>query len=450
MITLNNRDAELAVLGIAMNDDVSAKQVAAMREDLFTSKDTATVFRAIRHLIGNGSGCDLTTVSALLEGNKAVTAEMLVDCCSRGFSPAMLGQYEGILIDRRKRRMMTEMAQKMLVEAHDPSVDLDALTTNVISSLQKADGAAHSMSMHDAVNEYLSWLENISDNLYFSGWPSLDNIVGGFQPGQYIAIGARPAVGKSAFGLSLAVTIAKERGPVLIVSGEMPAMQIAARQVAAESGISTKRQRMEKLDVDAYTAMYAACKEVADLPINVTFGKMTPLRIRREAVRMQCHKGLSAIVIDYIGLLKPDEKSNGRYEAITDISNEIKNLAIELKVPIFVLTQFNRMSEAGQNGRLEKRPPNMSEAKDSGSIEQDADIFMILFDPPPPEMNPGDPCWEAWCTCDRNKWSWLTVIVSKNRDGELGVVHLGFDKPRMQFHDLKQEEWFDHTTQIRA
>lgn len=436
----SNRDAELAILGIAMNDAACAQQLAAMREDLFTGKDTAAVFRAVRRLVEKGAGCDLLTVSTEAQCDLDAPHALLVECVSRGFSPAMYRQYETILADCRKRRTMADMGQRLLADANNPAVDLDYLTSYVIGALQQADGSSHSVSMHDAVAEYLAWIDSGVKNLSYSGMPDLDSLVGGFSPGQYIAIGARPAVGKSAFALAVAVNIARKRGPVLIVSLEMPAMQIAGRQIAAESGISSKKARMSQLDFEAYKALYAACQEVADLPIRITYEARTPLQVRREAVWMQNRDGLAAIVIDYIGLMSADGKTAGRYDKMTEVSNALKVLALELKVPIFVLTQFNRMSEAGQSGRAEKRPPNMSEAKDSGAIEQDADVFLTLFDPPMPEMAPGDPCWEAWCACDRNRWSWLTVIIAKNRDGDTGLVHLGFDKPRMKFHSLALPE----------
>lgn len=441
MDCMQNREVELAIIGTAINDCVCAASLAASPQALFAHKDTAAMHRAIIRLSAKG-GIDILTVAEEARCDLDDPYTLAAECASKGFAPSMFGQYEAILGQCLKRRTLAQMAQLMIADASNPAADPDALSAQVVSTLTTTDSGPVSVSLHDALMDFIADLDNTNANRCLTGLPDVDRITGGFRGGQYIAVGARPGVGKSAFALWIAVNIARTRGPVLFASLEMSPVEIAARCVAAASGVDGDRISAGNLDGDAYAALTACYPDLSRIPLRLTGKARTPLRLRREAVRMKNAGGLAAIVVDYIGLMQADDRTSSRYETITAISTELKIIAMELDVPIIVLTQFNRSSEAGRDGKASKRAPQMSEAKDSGSIEQDANCFFVLYDPPPPDReDPGGAAWESWCACDRNGWQQLAVIVEKNRSGKTGVAFVGFDKAHMRFHclDLRRE-----------
>lgn len=430
---LANLDAEKAIIGSAINDAQCASKLAACPETLFSDTAHRALHRAIQRLVKTTSDVDIVTLAAEARVDLPEPEQLCIDCASRGFVPSAFGQYEGILQDCAKRRALADAAQRIAQDVGNPAADINALSAELVERLRAEDGRGTSVSMHDALMAFLDALEHAKDTRAMSGIAALDRLMGGFLPGSYVAIGARPGVGKSAVAMRIAVNIARTRGQVLIVSLEMPPEEIVRRIVASESGIDSHRMTTGDLDADAYTAMAATYADIGRMPVRVS-SSATPLEVRREAVKMKQHGGLSAIVIDYVQLMRTNDRTSSRYEAVSSISRELKLLALELKVPIFVLTQFNRDSTKTM-GRAQRTPPQMYEARDSGAIEQDADVFLTLFDPPAP-TEPGTPGWETWGACNANGWDWLSIIVAKNRHGPCGVVHVGFDKPRMRIHTI--------------
>lgn len=435
MDCMTNRETELAILGTAINDSVCAAALAGANGALFAHADTAALHRAVTRLSKRGN-VDMIALADEAKVDLADPYTLIAECMSKGFMPSMYGEYESILGQCLKRRKLARAAELMMADANNPAADPDALSAQVIESLREADSGPVSVSLADALLEFISDLDKGTEARCYTGLPDVDRIIGGFRGGQYIAIGARPGVGKSAFALHVAVNIARRRGPVLFASLEMSPKEIAARCVSSASGVDGSRINAGDLDAEAYALLTACYPDLAKIPLHITDRARTPLKLRREAVRLKNRCGLSAIVVDYIGLMQSDGKASSRYEMITNISVDLKAMAAELDVPIFVLTQFNRQSEGGKDGKLSKRPPQMSEARDSGSVEQDANVFFTLFNPPAPEHNPGDPAWEAHCTCERNGWELLAVIVEKNRSGRTGVAFTGFDKAHMRFHSF--------------
>lgn len=435
MNCMDNRDTELAIIGTAMQDPACASMLAGAPETLFASADTRALHSAVKRMVARGDACDLITMSSEARCDLDEPEQLLIDCASRGFMPSMYRQYEAILHGCARRRTLAEAARRIIENVNNPAVDEEALCAETVSMLQSADGTAHSVSMQDACLAFWESMNNAEGKRVLTGLPDLDRVTGGFREGQYIAVGARPGVGKSAFALFSAMNIVRTRGPVLLVSMEMAAHEIFGRQVAAESGIDGMEILTNQLDEEAYKAVASAAAELSREGLWIDTSANTPLQVRREAVRLKARHGLAAIVIDYIQLMQPDNRCGSRYEAVCEISRQLKKMAMDLQLPVIVLTQFNRQSEGGQNGQAKQRAPQMSESRDSGAIEQDANTFLILYSPPPPETAlPGDPAWETYHRCQVAGWEQMEIIIDKNRSGRKGIVYLGFDKAHMRFH----------------
>ena len=218
-----------------------------------------------------------------------------------------------------------------------------------------------------------------------------------------------------------------------MVSLEMTEKEIIARMLSSITDIDLTRIITKDIREDEWIDVAGKTNELYILPMRFTMAS-TPLQIRREASAMQRDGGLKLIIIDYIQLMRTDSYSKSRYEQISDITRELKLMAMELEVPILGLTQFNRMSES--EGK--KKFPTMAEARDSGSIEQDANMFIIQH--PPNDPDPGSAIYPYWSGSKSRGHELQILRIEKNRHGRTGDILVEFDKPHMKFTTMKMGE----------
>lgn len=435
METTRNRAAELAIIGTALQEKACAVQLSALPEDAFSHPDTAAAHRAIRRMVARGDTPDLLTAADEMRADMPDADVMLVEAMQQGLIPSMYGQYEALVMEARKRRILLAAGTALMQGATNPGESVDALSAAAIDALQSSSGTMGSSDMRTALEAFMASLESAGKGRCSTGIAELDRLTGGFRGGKLVVLGARPGVGKTALALWMAVHTARHTGPVLIVSLEMDETELLSRIAAAESGVDVQAMETGKLSADQWTQLTGSYQALDRMPIRISTRATTPLQIRREATAMQGRQGLAMIVVDYIQLMHADGKHPSRYEEVSAISRELKRLAMDLGVPVLALTQFNRNSETSTGGKAEKRKPQMSEAKESGSIEQDANMFLIQWSPPPP-TDQGSDAWEAYHSCEMNGWEWQIISVDKNRQGRTGAFSLAFDKPHMRFHCL--------------
>jgi len=354
-------------------------------------------------------------------------------CLSLSISPTMYRQLERELLDLRKRRLLLAACQKVANEAADPLTDVDQMAATLNSAINDNANKIDAVDMQDALMDWVKDLQN-KNCMIGTGIAGLDAITGGLQNGMLAILGARPKVGKTALGLSIAVNVARKSGPVLIVSLEMNRNEIITRIMAAETGTDMQKYVTKTLTDSELERMSDSIPDVIGLPIRI-INKQTPLQIRRFASDMQRNGGLAMIMVDYIQLMKSDENKKSRYEEVSSISRELKLMAMDLNVPILALTQFNRESEQGG----QRRKPSMAEARDSGSIEQDANIFMIQYAPVSDNPGSDSPFYDFWNACQTDGSEFQIVEVAANRQGPTGNVMMKFDKKHMRFTTLVRE-----------
>lgn len=431
---LRAHDTELAVIGIAMGSADGARQVAELPEDMFSSPATQAAHRAIKRLLSDRQFVDLITLSAETAKEHADPEAMLLQAMQAGNGlPSFLPQWRAILDDKRQRRALATMASQVLKDVTNPAADPVTLAENAAAVMQVEKSASGAIGMQDAAMHLLESLTEQRKSCS-TGIADLDRLTGGFRGGKMIVLGARPGVGKTALALHMAMHVARHTGPVLIVSLEMDDVEITARMVAAESGIDVQLLESGTLSIEDWQQVTPAAAAVSNLPVYIATSASTPMQVRREAHKIQAEHGLAMVVVDYIQLMRTDGKRSSRYEEVSEISRELKLMAMDLGVPFLCLTQFNRDSEAGKNGQAQKRPPKMAEAKDSGSIEQDANLFVVQYAPGSPGDDPRDR--EAATMCQGFGHEWQQLIVEKNRQGRTGIIDVGFDKAHMRFVNL--------------
>jgi replicative DNA helicase len=432
MNVLQNRDAEVALIGTALNSQDCARKLADLPGDMFSHPDTIAAHKAVQRLLSRREKVDLITLEA--ESSKeAETAVMLVNAMQAGYMTSMFGQWLSILDDARKRRAIITTANEAMQAARDPGEKPEKVAAMLSSAGKVAETKAGSIDMTEALAMLLDTFGD-QRKACQTGIAGFDRLTGGIRGGKLIVIGARPGVGKTALALSMGKHVAQHTGGVLVVSLEMSEEEIMARLYASESGVDVQELESGKLTDESYATLATCGPLLAALPMRIATRCTTPLQIRREAVRMQENGGLSLVIVDYLQLVRSDGKHSSRYEEVSEISRELKLMAMDLGVPVIALTQFNRSSEAGKNGQASRRAPTMAEAKDSGSIEQDANIFIVQY---APEDAGDDPyAQQALQICKSQGWEWQQLIVEKNRQGRTGKINIGFDKGHMTFQNL--------------
>ena len=432
MNCLQNRDAELAILGLCMEDQSCAVQVSALPPDIFASRDTQAVHRAVQRIVQKGEKPDIITLIAEVTADIPEPHQLLMECSQAGFAPSMYGQYLGILDECRKRRLMQIQGTELLKAANDPAASPDAVADAAVNAFRCDSAANSSITAAQGLQQLWENIENAKKDRCYTGLADFARMTGGFRGGKLIILGARPGVGKTALALQIATYTATHCAPVLIVSLEMDGAEIMSRIAAARSGVDVQRMETGDFTDDDWSDLARAMPEASRLPMRIATHATTPALIRKEASAMKYSQGLGMIVVDYIQLLHSSQKVTSRYEEVSEISRDLKQLAMDLGVPVLALTQFNRQSESGTGGKAEKRKPQMSESKESGSIEQDANMFLTLWEPAEPSGD-NEYAFRTWKACCDLGVAWMALHVDKNRQGRTGYIYLGFDKPHMTF-----------------
>lgn len=431
MDMLRNADAEIAVIGAALNSKTCAATVADLPADYFSVLETKAAHAAICRMVSTGQPVDMITLEAEARAECATVGTMLIRAQMDGYTTAMMGQWVAILDDASRRRAIYRAAQQAMQDATDPGKLPAAIAESMAAQARTQETTQTTVSMADAMASLMDTFGAKRKSCQ-TGIADLDRLTGGFRGGKLVVLGARPGVGKTALALSIAKHVAQHTGPVLLVCLEMDAVEIVARIYASISGVDVQELESGNLSGESLDSLATYVPDTINLPIRVAERASTPMQVRREAQRMKENGGLEMIVVDYIQLMHPDGKHSSRYEEVSEISRELKLLAMELGVPVLALTQFNRASE-GKYG-MAKRAPSMAEAKDSGSIEQDANVFITQYEPD--EVSDDPYLSHAKQVCDVYGWHMQQLIVEKNRQGRTGKIVVGFDKPHMTFQNI--------------
>ena len=257
-----------------------------------------------------------------------------------------------------------------------------------------------------------------------SGFKDLDNLTSGLQPSDLILVAARPSMGKTAFTLNIATHVAVyEKKPVAFFSLEMSKEQLVQRMLCSEGGIDAQRLRVGELEEKDWTRLISAADRLAAAPIFIddTAG-ITVMELRSKARRLKAEHGLELIVIDYLQLMqgRASKNSDNRQQEISEISRSLKALARELNVPVIALSQLSRSVESRQ-----VKKPMLSDLRESGSLEQDADIVMFLYR-------------EDYYDPDTENKNITDLIIAKHRNGPVDTVQLFFHKQFTKFADLSR------------
>lgn len=437
--TLSSLEAEQSVLGALMLEnrlyDRLADRITARD---FTEPAHAAVWGTMARLAAAGRPLDLVTLSEQLEDDGNLEAigglAYLADLAKHTPSAANATAYADIVADLATRRRLLDELANIEALTRDKHRELPAVFDEAqgrLSRLQGHDEEAHAGPLADTLHEFLDTLERkwegeLSPMGTSFGLTDLDTLTMGMHPGQLALLAGRPSTGKTAMSLN---TVRRcclhDRRPVAYYSLEMPREALRDRLLAAEANMPLEalRNPKEHLHDDHWTRLTMALPVVRDAPLWVDErGGMSPSQIRSSAKRVRDHYGdLGLIVVDYLQLVRPDGRHGSREQEVAEVSRALKALAKEMGCPVMALSQLNRALEQRPNKR-----PVMADLRDSGSLEQDADLIVFLY-----RDEVYHPESEAKGIAE--------VIVAKQREGSLGTVMAASRLAHGRFDDLSPD-----------
>lgn len=433
-----NLEAEQSILGSLMLDPEAWDQVSDLIEPQdFYKNGHQVLFKAIKELITRSLPVDLITVNNLLISNgelqAAGGAEYLADLVGRTVSSANVSVYAKIVKEKSLLRKMIHTSTEILEKSYaEDFITVDHFLDEAEEKFYKLGEQKSAQGLNgplELVRDSMMKIEELfKQKAEITGIPTgltlLDKMTSGLHGGELIVIAARPSMGKTAFSLNLAQHMAvKCKKTVAYFSLEMSQQAVMMRVLAAEARINMKELRSGKLADTAWPKLIHAAGLISEskLFIDETSG-LSPLELRSRCRRLKAQHGLDCIMIDYLQLMKLKEKTESREREVAEISRTLKSIAKELDVPVIALAQLNR----GVEGRTEKRPM-LSDLRESGSIEQDADIIMMLY---------RDDYYDKE---DQEKKGHAEVIIGKQRNGPTGTVRLTFDADHGRFRDADPE-----------
>ena len=425
--------AEQAVLGAMM----MAASVADDVTELITGPDFydpkhERIYDTIVFLLGSSRVADVITVNDELtkRGELSLVGGpvYLHDLLSSVSVAANAPYYAGIVRDHALRRRVIGAgikATQLGYDGHGEVEDIADEAQQVIYAATDDPRRQATPVVGSLLAETYDWLESPDTaSGVMTGFEGIDRLTGGLQPGQMVIVAARPGVGKSTFAMDIARHAAiVDRVPTLFVSLEMSKHEMMLRILASQGGVSLNALRDRKLNDDQWQHVHKASQKLSDAPLWLEDSPgITPLGLRSKARQMR-RQGLGLILLDYIQLMSSGKKVESRQVEVSEFSRQIKLLGKELGVPVVALSQLNRSAEQRAD-----RIPQLSDLRESGSLEQDADLVALLHRP---ELS--DPQTTRMGEAD--------VFIPKHRNGETGTVVLGWQGHFSRFVNLAPNSW---------
>lgn len=429
-------EAEAAVLGSMILDwrvCGEVLQVLKGAEDFYKPAHAA-IYDVLIELYDKNQSIDMVQLNQRLVDKQLLEQigglDYLVELAEAVPSAASVGYYARIVREKSVLRSLIETAGKILYECYNndgAAADLLDAAERDIFEIAESKVDSEATDLATLLQETYTRLEN-EDGQSFTGQATgffeLDEMTNGLQPGEMVIVAARPSMGKTAFALNIAEYMgATNKQPLAFFSLEMSKQQLAQRLLCSRSGVDSHKLRRNMLSRDDFGKLTLAVGELSEAPLYIddTPG-LTLLGLRAKARRLAARHDIKAVFIDYLQLMsQPGAES--RQQEVSNISRGIKALARELSVPVICLSQLNRQAEGREGHR-----PRMSDLRESGSIEQDADVVMMLHRED--YYHRGEDGYE-----DNNI---AEAILTKQRNGPTGTVKMQFHGPTTRFHNLAQ------------
>ena len=434
-----NIEAEISILGCAFLEKTALDKVMdEVSEEMFYSEPNQLIYRAMKTLYTNNIPVDSNTVCNELDKNKTLSkvggVEYLNEIIDSVATGANIDYYINLVLEKFTLRKMIEEATKIITNANTPDIDVSLLVESAeknILNVAKSRKTSEFRKVQDVLTKAQQDLQHLVENHgrvtgLTTGLYDLDKLTEGLHPTQLIIIAARPAVGKTAFALNIATSAARNtKKNIAIFSLEMPAEQLILRMISSVGQIDNSKLKTGNMENEDWRRFDEALSQLGNT--NIYFhdaGGVTSSEIKAKCRRLATQgEGLGLVIIDYLQLIDSSAKYAGnRQQEISEISRNLKMLALELEVPVIALSQLSRSVE-----KREDKKPVLSDLRESGAIEQDADIVAALH-APDVEIPEGDEVPTP-----------IQLIILKHRNGPTGTIDLLFKKRTSTFLSIKKD-----------
>jgi len=433
-----NLEAEQSVLGaILLDNDALNKVLEIMTEEDFYKGAHHKIFSAMVDLDDQNEPVDLITLTDYLRGKNELEevggAVYLTSLVNSVPTSANVKYYSKIVHERALLRNLISVATEIITSGYETTGQVDDLldfAESRIFGISEKKIKPSFFPVKDIVRESFETIERLYDKKERitgipTGFKDLDDLTSGFQPADLIVIAGRPSMGKTAFSLGIAQNAAIiHRQPVAIFSLEMAKEQLVLRMLCSESRVDSHKLRSGYLGKTDWPLLTAAAGTLTEAPIFIDDSPaISILEMRAKSRRLKAEHGLSMIIVDYLQLMRGRGDSDTREQEISDISRSLKALAKELRVPVIALSQLSRAVET----RGGERKPVLADLRESGAIEQDADVVIFIYRK------------EVYNPSEENK-GLAEIMISKQRNGPVGTVMLTFRDRYTRFEDLSDRE----------
>ncbi len=425
-------DAEQSLLGAILIDKNALIQLSAfLAPEHFYSSENQEVYHAMLKLYENREPIDIITLSDQLKKQKRLNKiggiEYLTKLAEKVPTAANAESYGRIIKDLADKRDLIRIGSEIVDKAFDEGQEATNIldfSEQEIFSLSQKHLARNFVSIHDALADSFDRLDELQKKAgglrgVPTGFKDLDNTLAGMQDSNLLILAARPGIGKTALALNIAQFVSVNlKIPVGIFSLEMSSEELVDRLLVSEADIDAWRLKTGNLKDQDFSKISDAMGKLADasLFIDDTPG-ISVLEMRTKARRLQMEHEVKLILVDYLQLVKTNKRYESRVQEVSDISQSLKNLARELKIPVLALSQLSRAVEA--RGTKE---PQLADLRESGAIEQDADVVMFLF------------------RKDDEDLENVSLKIAKHRNGPLRSINLFFRGDRIRFYGVEKDK----------
>jgi replicative DNA helicase len=474
-----NDEAEQALLGAILANNAAYEKVADfLRPEHFADGVHARIFEACGKLIERGQIANAIQLKNLFEQESALAevggAQYLAQLQSSYVTIINAIDYGKTIHDLYLRRQLIDLGEDMVNDAFDYDLDVEASQQIAaaedklykLAEIGETEGGPTAFKSAVLESLHLTQAAMNRDGLagVASGLNDLDKLLGGFHPSDLIILAARPSMGKTSLATNIAFNVASEarverdaegnpieqRQPVAFFSLEMSSEQLASRILSERTGIRSDAMRRGDLENEEFDRLFEASRELFELPLFVDdTPALSVSQVRTRARRLKRQHGLSMIVIDYLQLMQPPagKRSDNRVQEVSEITRGLKALAKDLDVPVIALSQLSRAVEQREDKR-----PQLADLRESGSIEQDADVVMFIYrdqyylERAEPSQRDGEDenkyheRLERWKERCERAYGKAEIIIAKQRHGPIGSREFAFDGDTTRFSDLVADD----------
>jgi len=430
-----NLEAEMAVLGSMLIDEEAVPVgVEMLKSDLFYKESHRLIFSAISQLFHRHKPVDLVTLTEELKGSgqleAAGGAAYLSSLTAVVPTAANMTHYAKIIREKGMLRYLISASTRIVGECYENQDDVDQLidrAEQILFELTNRSAETNAVPIKEMLQASIEMIERLYQRKEMvtgipTGIHDLDVMTAGFQPADLIILAGRPSMGKSALATCIAEHVGiVERVPTVIFSLEMSKEQLVHRMICSHARVDVHKARTGFLSQSDWPRLTNTAGKLSEAPILIDdTPAISALELRAKARRLKSRHHIGLIIVDYLQMMRGGTRTENRQQEISEISQGLKGLAKELKVPVIALSQLSRATEQRDNRR-----PQLSDLRESGALEQDADVVLLLFRE------------EVYNPNDENRGR-AELIIAKQRNGPVGNVPLAFLKEFTRFENLSQ------------